>query len=323
MRSKTGRKKRGRASVVLVGAGDVARRLVAMHANRPLRWLGLSRTPASTVALKEHRILPISGDLDCRASLKRMASLARACGQTIYLAPPPNEGTDDPRMRRWIAAYNTRDKQPLRQRVKPHRSAMPRRCVYISTTGVYGDRAGERVSETSSLAATSARAKRRVVAERLLRSMRATRVSVLRAPGIYATDRLPIARLNAGTPALVAAEDVFTNHIHADDLAKAAWLALFRAKPKRVINVVDDAELKMGEYFDQVARALGLPKPPRLPRLLLQREVSPMLYSFMSESRRIDNARMKRDLRLRLRYPTPQSLLSTLRPAQALQQSLL
>lgn len=247
----------------------------------------------------------------------------------IYLAPPPNEGADDPRMRRWIAARSTPQSRSPKVRSTPranrslHRSANKPRCVYISTTGVYGDRAGERVNETSALIATSARSKRRVIAERLLRANKSEHVSILRAPGIYSLERLPIARLRAGTPALAESDDVFTNHIHADDLAHAAWLALFRAKPRRVMNIVDDAELKMGEYFDQVAEATGLPKPPRLPRLLLQREVSPMLYSFMSESRRIDNARMKRDLRIKLRYPTPSTLLGTVRASDALQRKLL
>ena len=116
---------------------------------------------------------------------------------------------------------------------------------------------------------------------------------------------------------------MFTNHIHADDLAHAVWLAAFRGRPNRVLNIVDDGELKMAEYFDQVADATGLPRPPRLPRAELARTVSPMLYSFMSESRRIDNTRMKRELRLQLRYSTPAQFLSTMKPAAALQRSLL
>jgi nucleoside-diphosphate-sugar epimerase len=329
MLSKTGSIKKRRRSIVLVGAGDVARRIVAQHPNAPQRWIGLSRTDESASTLRQLGILPIHGDLDVRRSLQRAAKIARACALVIYLAPPPNEGVDDPRMRRWIAA---RSKPPsrsprIRSTLKANRSkrrnANKPRCVYISTTGVYGDRAGERVDETSALFATSARSKRRVIAERLLRANRSQRISILRAPGIYSLERLPIARLRAGTPALLAHEDVFTNHIHADDLANAAWLSLFRAKAQRVMNIVDDAELKMGEYFDQVAAATGLSKPPRLSRLLLQREVSPMLYSFMSESRRIDNARMKRDLRVKLRYPTPSTLLGTLRASDALQRKLL
>jgi nucleoside-diphosphate-sugar epimerase len=202
-------------------------------------------------------------------------------------------------------------------------SGAAQKTIYVSTTGVYGDRAGEWVTETAELRAATARGERRVAAETLLRATYRRRVSILRVPGIYAAERLPIERLHAGTAALIDADDVYTNHIHADDLAHAAWLAIFRGGSHRVINVVDDASLKMGDYFDQVAQATGLPKPPRLPRALLQRAVSPMLYSFMSESRRINNTRMKRELRIRLRYPTPDALLRTMKAAQALQQSLL
>ena len=195
--------------------------------------------------------------------------------------------------------------------------------MYVSTTGVYGDCAGERINETRRTQPANARAKRRVAAESRLRAFRSRRFTILRAPGIYAAERLPVERLRAGTPALAADDDVFSNHIHGDDLARAIWLAVFRGGANRVLNVVDDGEQKMGDYFDQVAKAVGLPSPPRLPRALLMREVSPMLYSFMSESRRIDNTRLKRELRLHFKYPTPAALLLEMTPAAALQRSLL
>jgi nucleoside-diphosphate-sugar epimerase len=129
------------------------------------------------------------------------------------------------------------------------------------------------------------------------------KVSILRAPGIYAAERLPLERLRQGTPALAAEDDVFTNHIHADDLARLALLALFRARPGRAYNASDDTHMKMGEYFDLVADAFGLPHAPRLPRAELEKAVSPMLLSFMSESRRLDNRRIKRELGAVLRHP--------------------
>ena len=172
---------------------------------------------------------------------------------------------------------------------------------------------------------SSARGKRRVAAEARLRAARGPgqRFSIVRAPGIYAAERLPVERLQAGTAALAATDDVFTNHIHADDLAQAVWLAMFRGRRGRVVNVVDDGEQKMADYFDQVADAMGLARPPRLRRELLVREVSAMTYSFMSESRRIVNGRMKRELGVRLRYATPADLLRKISPATALQRSLL
>jgi nucleoside-diphosphate-sugar epimerase len=161
------------------------------------------------------------------------------------------------------------------------------------------------IDETSPVRPQNARAQRRVDAEGVLRAWAVrshSRLAILRVPGIYAADRLPLERLQKGTPALIEADDVYTNHIHADDLARCIALALFRALPGRVVNTVDDSDMKMGAYFDAVADAYKLPRPPRLPRAQLTQQVSPMLLSFMSESRRIGNARLKVELGMRLRY---------------------
>jgi nucleoside-diphosphate-sugar epimerase len=158
------------------------------------------------------------------------------------------------------------------------------------------------------------RARRRVDAERVLRAWALAgggQVAILRAPGIYAADRLPLERLQRGTPALAAADDVYTNHIHADDLARLCALALFRARPGRVYNASDDSRLKMGDYFDVVADAFGLARPPRLPRAELAAAVSPMLLSFMSESRLLDNRRLGAELRVRLVHPRVEAFVAT------------
>ena len=130
------------------------------------------------------------------------------------------------------------------------------------------------------------------------------RISILRAPGIYAADRLPVERLKKGLPALAAADDVFTNHIHADDLAAACLAALRHAGANRAYNVVDDSDLQMAEYFDRVATAFDLPKPPRISRQEAEATLSPLQMSFMRESRRIGNRRLKNELKLRLAYPS-------------------
>lgn len=181
------------------------------------------------------------------------------------------------------------------------------RLVYISTTGVYGDCGAMAFDETRAVRPQNARARRRVAAEQLLRAWARrshSSLSILRVPGIYAANRLPLERLRQGTPALAAAEDVHTNHIHADDLARLIKLALFRASPSRVYHAVDDSDMKMADYFDAVADAFALPRPPRLPRAELSAIVSPMLLSFMSESRRLQNHRIKAELGMRLRYAT-------------------
>jgi nucleoside-diphosphate-sugar epimerase len=163
------------------------------------------------------------------------------------------------------------------------------------------------VDESRPCNAQTARGQRRVDAERRLRDFcrrTGVRVALLRAPGIYAADRLPLERLQRGDPVLVADEDVHTNHIHAEDLARIACLALFRAPAARAYNASDDSGMKMGDYFDAVADAFALPRPPRLGRAEIATRLSPLTLSFMGESRRLDNRRLKRELRVRLRYPT-------------------
>ena len=196
------------------------------------------------------------------------------------------------------------------------RSTPPKHLIYISTSGVYGDCGGAQVSETHPLNPQTARAQLRVDAEQQIRNWakhHGVYASILRVPGIYAADRLPLDRLRAGTSVIVTEQDNYTNHIHADDLARCIVAAMRHAKPNRVVHTSDDSDLKMGEYFDVVADAFGLPRPPRLPRSEIERAVSPMMWSFMNESRRLTNERMKRELRVKLRYPTVADTLASIK----------
>jgi nucleoside-diphosphate-sugar epimerase len=189
--------------------------------------------------------------------------------------------------------------------------------VYVSTSGVYGDRRGELTNEDAPTTARSPRARRRVDAEQALaRAARRNdwRLSILRAPGIYADGRLPVERIRAGTPAMVAADDSWSNHIHADDLAALCIAALRSDRRHRRYNASDDAPLRMGDWFDRVADTVGLPRPPRLSRDEARAAVGAGLWSFMSESRRLSNTRATRELRHRLRWPTVDAFLATLTP---------
>ena len=154
---------------------------------------------------------------------------------------------------------------------------------------------------------TSTRALRRSHAEQAVRAWGAengTQVTVLRVPGIYASGRLPVRRLQSGTPALAADQDAYTNHIHAEDLARIVLAALMRGKGGRTYNASDDSSMKMGDYFDLVADRFGLPHPPRISWERAQTVVPETLLSFMRESRRLSNTRLKKELRVRLRYPS-------------------
>ena len=276
----------GKPRLLIVGCGDVGLRLLPLL-RQNFRIFALTSQTERHAQLRAAGAIPITANLDAPNSLARLANLAR---NIIHLAPPRSEGESDTRTRNLIA-------------ILPDKS----RLVYVSTSGVYGDCAGALFDETRSLRPNNPRAKRRVAAETLLRAWAVRSqscLSILRVPGIYAADRLPLERLHKGTPALTAEDDVYTNHIHADDLAVLIKLALFRAAPCRVYHAVDDSDLKMGDYFDLVADSFHLPRVPRLPYVELVKQVSPMLLSFMSESRRMKNNRIKQELGARLNYPT-------------------
>lgn len=288
-------------SLLIAGMGDIGRRIAAAHPE--MQVLGIARSAESAARARAAGATPVAADLDRRDSLARMAGLSP---WVLYLAPPPVDSEGDPRTRHLLAAL-------------AKRGSLPRRLVYISTSGVYGNCNGERVLEHRPTAAKNARAKRRVDAERQLRRFAARngiRLTILRAPGIYAADRLPIDRIRRQTPAVRQEEDSYTNHIHADDLAHLVWLALFRGKPNRVYHAVDDSVKKMGDYFDMVADHFGLPRSPRITRQEAQSTLSPALLSFLNESRILDNTRLKTELRAKLRYPDVASCLKEL-PARA------
>jgi nucleoside-diphosphate-sugar epimerase len=254
--------------LLIAGAGDIARRALPALESR-FRVTRLSR---------EHGL-----DLDGPIP-------PRGADALLHCVPPPPAGDGDPRTANLLGALRGVS-----------------RVVYISTSGVYGDCGGAIVDESRPVNPQSGRARRRVDAEQQLAHWCAERgaaLVILRAPGIYAADRLPIERVRAGVPVLRAEEDVYTNHIHADDLAAATVRALEEDAPVGIYNVCDESDIRMADWMDLVARHARLPKPPRLPRGRIAKQVPPELLSFMNESRRLSNRRMKTVLGLRLRYPT-------------------
>ncbi|HEY1999011.1 NAD-dependent epimerase/dehydratase family protein [Paraburkholderia sp.] len=319
-----------RPRVLIVGCGDVGMRCVALLRPRA-RLFALTSHPARCAELRAAGVTPLVGDLDARRSLKRLGGLAPT---VLHLAPPQKTGEDDSRTRALLATLSARRIRPARSAVAPvarlrhlraawmEREAAnivpdgvrrtgarraPVRFVYASTTGVYGDCGGALIDETRAVRPANARAMRRVSAERQLRratARGALQASIARIPGIYAANRLPFARLEKRTPALVDADDVYTSHIHADDLAAILVRMTRLGRRGRVVHASDDTQLKMGEYFDVVADAYGFERPPRITRAEAEGQIDPMLLSFMRESRRLVNERMKRELRMRLRYPS-------------------
>ena len=281
-----------RPTLLIVGCGDVGLRVLKLLAGRWTVW-ALTSSPERMPALRAAGAVPLLGNLDDPASLGRLGGLA---DRVLHLAPPPGTGHTDPRTTHLLRALA--------------RGGRTARLVYGSTTGVYGDCGGEWVDETRAVNPATDRARRRVDAEARLRHFgrhSGCQVTILRIPGIYALDREggdPRERVRRGSPALLPADDVYTNHIHADDLARACVAALARGLPQRVVHASDDTDLTMGDYFDLAADLCGLPLPPRVSRAQALATLPPMMMSFMSESRRLHNARMKRELGVVLRYPT-------------------
>ena len=287
----------GKPRILIIGCGDIGRR-VAMQLSGNYRVFALTSQIRRFQELRAVGAIPILGDLDKPDSLWRLSGLAQTI---IHLAPPQNTGHRDCRTRNLL-------------RILAQGSDTVRRLIYVSTTGVYGDHRGAEVSEVTPVSPQSERAKRRVDAEKVLRlwaPAHGVALTILRVPGIYARDRLPLERIQMGIPALLTAEDGYSNHIHSDDLARLVCATVYYGKPQRIINACDGGKTKMGDYFDEVADAFELARPPRLSGADIQKIVSPMVWSFMRESRRVTNTRLS-ELKTPLRYPSVAHFLKTI-----------
>jgi nucleoside-diphosphate-sugar epimerase len=330
-----------RPRVLIVGCGDVGMRCVPLLRPRA-HVFALTSHAERSAELRALGVTPLVGDLDVRSSLKRLAGLAHTVLHLAPPQKTGDDDRRTRALLATLSARRAVARRTARTAVRPavsltgrlrHASLSvraswalsetadivpdgvrrfagsraPVRLVYASTTGVYGDCGGAWIDETRATHPANARAKRRVSAERQLRRASArgsVAASIARIPGIYARNRLPLARLEKGTPALIDADDVYTNHIHADDLAAILVRLATHGKPARAIHASDDSSLKMGEYFDAVADAFGLPRAPRITRGEAEERIDPSLLSFMRESRRLVNRRLKDELRVRLRYPS-------------------
>lgn len=286
--------------LLVVGAGDIGRRVMLALGQR-YRIYALVRSSAAAAALRKMDVIPIEGDLDDRPSLNRLRGIGE---DLLHFAPPPAQGRVDTRTRHLLAALGKG-------------SILPQRLVYISTSGIYGDCGGAWVDECRPPCPQTERAWRRLNAEQQLRHFGkryGVRVAILRVPGIYSSSRLPLERLQNRVPVFFDTEDGYTNHIHADDLAHSAIAALFHARALRAYHVADESGLKLGAYLDLVADRFGLPRPPRLPRDIAEQTIGAARLSFMRESRRLSNLRLKHELGVVLQYPDVGAFLTALKP---------
>lgn len=272
--------------IFIVGCGDIGLRVARLWQGRGVAVQALARSDAAAARLTSAGITPVSGDLDVPATL---VTLPLNGATVYYFAPPPAQGETDPRMRAFTAA-----------------GLRPDRVVYISTSGVYGDRGGAWVDEDTPPMPGTERARRRLDAETALRTwgrQSGVRVNILRVGGIYGPGRWPLERLQAGTPVLREEECGYTNRIHADDLAAICVAAADRGGADRIYNVSDGGNGTMTQYFYAVADRFGLPRPPALTLAQAMQQLSPAMLSYLTESRRMDNRRLLQELGVTLRYP--------------------
>ena len=303
--------KHNRKTIVIYGFGKVGKEIIRQRSKlnheSHVKFLCVSRKKIDLAASNfcsnnfSSNVMFMALDLDCAENVKRVASL---CSMIIVLIPTQN--SEDNSSNKHV---DSRTRLLVIELLK--KDAIKKKGVYISTTGVYGNKNGNKTYETSRCIPTNNRSLRRLDAETKIRKLN---FHILRVPGIYSINRLPIQRLLKKIPVLQKEEDVYTNHIHESDLARAAYLALFRGRRSRITNVVDNSDLKMSDYMDLVASATGLEKPERasfskLNQLAAKGLISNMAISFLRDSRRVKSERLGKELRINLIYPNVQDFI--------------
>lgn len=277
-------------SIWIMGCGDIGRRVAALYQQDGVSGqsiIGWVRGEASLTAGQQQGLAMRTGDLDAGSFFPRNTLENR---DIFWFMPPPKQGSQDVRLRRFLLAAQD----------------APRRIVLISTTGVYGDCGGRWIDESEPLKPLAERAIRRVDAESALQEWGEKYGGdwvILRVPGIYAAERLPLARLQRGEPVLREEDAPWTNRIHADDLAMVCKRAMEVAPSCSIYNATDGQPSTMTEYFNQVADYAGLVRPPQVSLADAQGVMSAGMMSYLQESRRIGNAKLLAELGVELKYP--------------------
>lgn len=270
-----------------MGCGYTGLRLLHLCRSLPRDALATARSEEAVAGLRGDGFPAEVLDLDVTGGpLPEAWTQGKA---VIYMAPPPETGTADPRVRAFL------------QRL----GAMPRTLVYLSTTGVYGDAGGAEVDEDTPPRPTSDRGRRRLDAEGLVLGWgdaSGVPVRLLRVPGIYGPGRLPLRQIRQGAPVAWDPEAGPGNRIHVDDLASVCLVAADYEGPERIFNVGDGDHTSRSAYYREVARQAGLPEPPEVSMEELLAQASPAMRGFLAESRRVVTRRMRTVLGFQPRY---------------------
>ncbi len=278
------------SSLYIVGCGDIGTRVARLAAARQLKVYALSR------GIKFPHDSVVSGvefkfcDLDDAESLSKLDFTGAAL---LYAAPPPGGGVTDTRVSSFLAAIK--------------QGCEPLKIVYLSTTSVYGDCGDELISEERPVNPANHTARRRCDAENCFSTWgqeRGVPVIVLRVSGIYGAGRIPMQRILSQEPLLDEQEVGFTNRIHSDDLATVCLAALDKGEGGEIFNVCDGEISKMTDYFNAITDQLNLPRLPQVSREEARKVMSPLMFSYMTESRQVSNRKMLEKLGISLKYPT-------------------
>lgn len=274
-------------NIWIIGCGDIGLRVARLYIPNTDKINGIVRSQDSARLCKQAGIVAKIVDLDV-GDLPDPDKFKDAL--IYYFAPPPGRATDT-RIERFLKLIGD----------------SARRIVMISTTGVYGNQNGAWVEETTPTKPATDRARRRLSAENTLKiwaDKYNKEYIILRVPGIYASDRLPLKRLKKRLPIVRESEAPWTNRIHADDLAMICKAAMNSKMSNTIYNVTDGQPGTMTDYFNQIADYAGLPRPPQITLKQAIETLSPGMASYLKESRRISNRKMLKELSITLQYPT-------------------
>ena len=282
----------------IIGCGDIGQRVAKCYFQnkKPKTSICINavvRTELSKNLCEKQGIKTFLLDLDHLGNKAINFGKQIKDNHLFYFVPPPNTGRTDTRLQQFLASL----------------SEQPKRIILISTTGVYGDSKGKWINEKAAIKPQAERAYRRLSAEHLLQQWAQTHKKeyiILRVAGIYAKDRLPLARLKKGLPVVNQAEAGWTNRIHADDLAMICQLAMESDITNEIYNVTDGHPSTMTDYFNQVADYAGLERPPQISLQQAEEVLSEGMLSYLRESRRISNQKILDQLGVKLQYPNLQ-----------------
>ncbi|MEI6305190.1 MAG: SDR family oxidoreductase [Deltaproteobacteria bacterium] len=273
--------------IVIAGCGYIGIRVADLWRKRGAEVTCLVRTPEKIASLAKCGYQVIHFDIPESLTPPDLNSSI-----LYYFVPPPGGGISDTRARTFLEALDS-----IQNLAK---------IIYMSATSVYSETKGGVVTEESPTEPSSAMGKRRLDAENAFRDyclQKKIPGVILRVSGIYGSGRLPLMQIEKGEPLLSEDEAGPSNRIHADDLADICVTAGEKCISSDIFNVSDGNPASMTDYFNAVADKLGLPRQPKVTLEEARRLMSPLMFSYVSESRIVDNSRMLEKLDVKLRYP--------------------